>query len=134
MPAPTTIHELLDLTRRSGIVEDVARLDAYIEQLQTQNQLPAEPTKLAGLMVRDAFLTMFQAEQLLQGKWKRFTVGKYKVLEKLGSGGMGQVFLCEHKVMRRRVALKILPTAKADDSDSSALGRFQREARVVAAL
>src|ERR671931_1561127 len=45
---------------------------------------------------------------------------------------MGQVFLCEHKLMRRRVAVKVLPTAKA--ADSSSLDRFYREARAVAAL
>src|SRR5437764_1694402 len=45
---------------------------------------------------------------------------------------MGQVFLCEHKHMRRRVAVKVLPTAKAEDPAS--LDRFYREARAVAAL
>src|SRR5207248_7956489 len=58
--------------------------------------------------------------------------GKYKVLERLGSGGMGSVYLCEHKLMRRRVAVKVLPTAKAEDKAS--LDRFYREARAVAAL
>ena len=68
----------------------------------------------------------------MQGKWRRFTIGKYKVLEKIGSGGMGQVYLCEHKLMRRRVAVKVLPTAKA--ADDAARERFYREARAVAAL
>src|SRR5262249_48960830 len=77
-------------------------------------------------------LTHFQAEQFLLGKWRRFTIGKYKVLERLGSGGMGSVYLCEHKLMRRRVAVKGLPTAKA--TDPSALERFYREARALAAL
>jgi serine/threonine protein kinase len=45
---------------------------------------------------------------------------------------MGSVFLCEHKLMRRRVAVKVLPTAKAEDPSS--LERFYREARAVAAL
>src|SRR5262249_39152230 len=47
-------------------------------------------------------------------------------------GGMGQVFLCEHKLMRRRVAVKVLPTAKA--TDPSSLDRFYREPRAGAAL
>ncbi|HSQ55989.1 MAG TPA: serine/threonine-protein kinase, partial [Gemmata sp.] len=46
--------------------------------------------------------------------------------------GMAQVFLCEHKLMRRRVAIKVLPTAKAEDPSS--LERFYREARAVAAV
>jgi eukaryotic-like serine/threonine-protein kinase len=77
-------------------------------------------------------LTHFQAEQFLLGKWRRFTIGKYKVLERLGSGGMGSVYLCEHKFMRRRVAVKVLPAAKAEDPSS--LERFYREARAAAAL
>src|SRR5262249_35583954 len=45
---------------------------------------------------------------------------------------MGSVYLCEHKFMRRRVAVKVLPSSKAQES--SALERFYREARAVAAL
>ncbi|HEV3237480.1 MAG TPA: serine/threonine-protein kinase, partial [Gemmataceae bacterium] len=131
MPAPTTIGEFLDLVRKSGVLED-KRLDVYVDKATAANVLPQEPSKLAGLLVRDGILTHFQAEQFLQGKWRRFTIGKYKVLERIGSGGMGSVYLCEHKLMRRRVAVKVLPTAKADDTSS--LERFHREARVVAAL
>src|SRR5437588_10968339 len=68
----------------------------------------------------------------MAGKWRGFTIGKYKVLEQLGSGGMGSVYLCEHMLMRRRVAVKVLPTQKAEDP--AALERFYREARAVAAL
>jgi len=100
--------------------------------LKADPNTPKEMSGIAGLFVRDGLLTYFQAEQFLQGKWKRFTIGKYKVLERLGSGGMGQVFLCEHKLMRRRVAVKVLPTAKA--SDPSSLERFYREAKAIAAL
>jgi serine/threonine protein kinase len=131
MPSPTTNDEFLDLVRKSGVVEE-KRLTAELERLRAAGPLPAEPGRLAGLFVRDGLLTQFQAEQFLQGKWRRFTIGKYKVLERLGAGGMGSVYLCEHKLMRRRVAVKVLPTAKAEDA--AALERFYREARAVAAL
>jgi serine/threonine protein kinase len=131
MPAPSTSDEFLDLIRKSGVLDE-KRLDAYLEKARAASALPTEPSKLAGVLVRDAILTHFQAEQFLQGKWRRFTIGKYKVLERIGSGGMGSVYLCEHKLMRRRVAVKVLPTAKADDTSS--LERFYREARAVAAL
>jgi len=132
MPAPATADEFLDLIRKSGVVDE-SRLSAYVKQLQTASNVPTnDMSKYAGLFVRDGLLTFFQAEQFLLGKWKRFTIGKYKVLERLGSGGMGQVFLCEHKLMRRKVAVKVLPTAKAEDPSS--LERFYREARAVAAL
>jgi serine/threonine protein kinase len=131
MPPPATAPEFLDLIQRSGVADE-ARLKAYVQKLNESGGVPSDPQKFAGLLVRDAVLTYFQAEQLLQGKYKRFTIGKYKVLEKLGAGGMAQVFLCEHKLMRRRVAIKVLPTAKAEDESS--LQRFYREARAVAAV
>ena len=115
MPAPATADEFVDLVTRSGVA-DGARVKSFLQKLAGEGGVPADPSKLAGVFVRDGLLTYFQADQLLQGKWKRFFIGKYKVLERLGSGGMGQVFLCEHKLMRRRVAVKVLPAAKAAES------------------
>ena len=132
MPAPASNDELTDVILKSGVIEE-PKLRAYLNKLgDSEAGVPADPGKLGGLMVRDGILTYFQAEQLLQGKWKRFFIGKYKVLERLGVGGMGQVFLCEHKLMKRKVAVKVLPAAKA--SDQAALQRFYREARAVAAV
>jgi serine/threonine protein kinase len=131
MPSPANNDELLDLVRKSGVLDE-KRLEGYLAKVGYPNGVPPEPSKFAGVMVRDGVLTHFQAEQLNQGKWRRFTIGRYKVLERLGAGGMGSVYLCEHKLMRRRVAVKVLPTAKAEEPAS--LERFYREARAVAAL
>jgi serine/threonine protein kinase len=131
MPAPTTIDDFLELVRKSGVVEE-KRITSHLDKLRATGQLANDPVQLATQLVRDGVLTHFQAEQFLQGKWRRFTIGKYKVLERLGAGGMGSVYLCEHIMMRRRVAVKVLPPAKANDS--SCLERFYREARAVAAL
>lgn len=132
MPAPTTASEFVDLVLKSGVVEE-PRVREFLKKLaEGSSGIPSDPARLAGLMVHEGLLTYFQAEQILQGKYKRFTIGKYKVLEKLGSGGMGQVFLCEHILMRRRVAIKVLPTTKAQDP--AGLERFYREARAIAAV
>jgi eukaryotic-like serine/threonine-protein kinase len=131
MAAPVSTDEFLDLVRKSGVADE-RRLADYLQKARSNGGMGADASRMAGYLVRDGILTQFQAEQILQGKWRRFTIGKYKVLEKLGSGGMGAVYLCEHKLMRRRVAVKVLPTAKA--SDDSSLQRFYREARAVAAL
>lgn len=131
MPAPASTDELIKLIRKSGMVDE-PRIDAYLEKVKQSPSANPEVRKLAGSMVKDGLLTYFQAEQFLLGKWRGFTIGKYKLLERIGFGGMGQVFLCEHLYMRRRVAIKVLPPAKAEEP--AALGRFYREARAAAAL
>lgn len=57
-------------------------------------------------------------------------IGDFKVLHKLGHGGMGQVFLAEQVSLKRKVALKILRADLAEDSDS--LQRFKKEAEAIA--
>jgi len=59
-------------------------------------------------------------------------LGHYEVISPLGKGGMGEVYLAQDVRLGRRVALKVLPTASADDQDS--LARFIREARAASAL
>src|SRR5438132_3849708 len=126
MAAPTTSDDFLELVRKSGVLDE-KRLSAYLEKVGATGGLPPEPARAAGLLVRDGLLTHFQAEQFLQGKWRRFTIGKYKVLERIASGGMGSVYLCEHKFMRRRGAGKGLPTARGHDP--AARGRSSRARR-----
>ncbi len=60
------------------------------------------------------------------------TIGPYKVLERIGAGGMGEVYLALHARQNRRAALKLLPASHAEDRER--VERFQQEARAVLAL
>src|SRR5262249_38098329 len=126
MPPPNTGDDFLNLLRRSELVSPERLRDSGMADGR------GTPKHIAASLVSKGLLTRFQAEQLLLGKWRGFTIGKYRVLERIGVGGNGAVYLCEHMVVRRKVAIKVLPTNRADSP--AALARFYREARAAGAL
>jgi serine/threonine protein kinase len=131
MPAPTTIDGFLELGIKSGLLERETAQSCRSNWRQAG--APKSPKEAADTLIEQGVLTHFQAEKLIAGRWRGFVIsGKYRLLERLGAGGMGAVYLCEHIHMGRRVALKILPMQQAEDPAS--LARFYREARAVARL
>lgn len=128
MPAPATIDAFLEVLGKSGLVE-AERLRLFLQQ---NSGLSATPRKLAARLVAAGLLTQFQAEQLLLGKHRGYTIGKYRILERIGSGGHSTVYLGEHVVVKRRVGIKVLPIARSENP--AALARFYREARAAGAL
>jgi eukaryotic-like serine/threonine-protein kinase len=132
MPVPATVPEFLDVVRRSGLVAD-DRLMPEVNRWGTDQSAPSTPEQASTMLLQAGLITRFQARQFKLGRYKRFTIaGKYRLLELLGVGGMGAVYLCEHAFMKRLVAIKVLPIEKL--KDPSNLERFYREARAVAAL
>jgi serine/threonine protein kinase len=133
MPKVTTTEKLIELIKRSGLVsrEDLAAFLARHAR-KAGGVLPAEPGQLGRQCVQAGLLTDWQVEQLLKGKYRGFRLGKYTLKGHLGTGGMSSVYLSEHPIMRRPVAIKVLPKTRV--TKSSYLERFELEARAVAAL
>jgi len=123
----------VSLVRMSRLVED-DRLDRAVDELQkASGGVPATNAgEVAMYLVDKGLLTQWQADQLLKGKHRGFFLGKYKLLDHLGTGGMSSVYLAEHMMLQTRRAIKVLPKARV--SDTSYLERFYREARAAAAL
>ncbi len=95
------------------------------------SRLPPGPeseshARLARVLIGQGSLTAYQANKLLAGATKGFFLGGYRILRRLGQGGMGKVFLAVHEKTGERVALKVLPPKKALQEEQ-ALARFRRE-------
>ncbi len=131
--AKPTVDTFLDLLRRSRLVEP-DRLDHELAQLQdaSGDETLGDVDALAKYFVGSGLVTRWQGDRLLEGRYKGFYLKNYKLLDHLGTGGMSRVYLAEHVLMQRRVAIKVLPKDRVDDS--SYLKRFHREAQAAAAL
>lgn len=113
----------------SGIITP-SKLRAVREKLPSEKQQDAQ--ELAKELVRLQKLTKFQAQEAYQGKAKNLVLGNYVILDKIGAGGMGQVYKAEHRRMHRIVAIKMLPSSMT--KDASAIARFEREVTAAAKL
>ncbi len=127
-----TVEQFLDLVLRSQLVER-DRLQRFLAQLPPEiNKGVLTAEEMADHLCRAELLTRWQSQKLLEGRYKGFFLGKYRLLDHLGTGGMSSVYLAEHVLMQRRVAIKVLPKHRVQDS--SYLARFHREAQAAAAL
>lgn len=126
-------EQFLELAEKSQLVpaDAVRRVRAGLRDSLT-GRIAEDPQQVAAACIDGGLLTTWQAGMLLRGKHKGFQLGKYRLLDEIGSGGMSRVYLAEHVLMRRRVAIKVLPPARVDDS--SYLARFRREAEAIAQL
>ncbi len=133
MPKKPDPKKLLEFVRRSKLISD-DQLDQAISELAVRNdgQLPLDAEAITQFLVERELISVWQANNLLRGKYKGYFLGKYKLLGYLGSGGMSSVYLAEHTLMRRKQAIKVLPKKRV--GDASYLDRFKLEALATAAL
>ena len=121
-------------------------LETFLSQLSSSGIVPEEKLKvvvskkasfadgeaLARDMIKSRLLTKYQAEQILGGKGKSLTMGKYQILEKIGAGGMGQVYKAFHSNTERVVAIKVI--LGKGKIEPEVVKRFEREVKAAAKL
>ncbi|HTU23259.1 MAG TPA: protein kinase [Gemmataceae bacterium] len=107
-------------------------VDHFLSEREDRLAEYGSGTQIGQALVQAGLLTSYQLERVLAGSAHGLVLGNYRVLDRLGSGGMGVVFLAEHCLMKRRVAVKVLPVD--DDCPPSVRQRFFAEMRVLAEL
>ncbi|MBX3465414.1 MAG: serine/threonine protein kinase [Planctomycetes bacterium] len=93
----------------------------------------------AGISLVPAWLMRDLGRQVTQARREARRLGSYQLVERLGHGGMGEVWRAEHSMLARPAAVKLvkpelLGAAGGDDEQRTVLTRFEREARATAAL
>jgi serine/threonine protein kinase len=128
-----SLDKFIELVDRSKLIA-ADRLAAVVADWKSQATLAQldDAHDCAEHLVKIGVLTGWQCKKLIEGRHRGFFLGKYKLLDHLGSGGMSSVYLAEHVLMQRRAAIKVLPQNRV--SDSSYLARFHLEGQAAAAL
>ena len=124
---PVALEQFVKNLTDSGVLS-AGKLEHFLPPKAS----PKSAEGLAKELVRQKQLTKYQAAEIYQGRAKSLILGNYTILDKIGAGGMGQVFKAQHRRMERVVAIKMLPAAML--KDPAAAARFQREVVAAAKL
>jgi serine/threonine-protein kinase len=122
-----SVAEFVDTLESVGLVSAEQLFD-----IRRSASTSADTRTIAGRLLQQGWLTAFQANQLLAGRGGGLSLGPYLLLERLGSGGMGEVFKARHQRLDRLVALKVLRKERLENA--TVLERFRREMRAIAQL
>ena len=130
MTASKTTNSLPQLLVTSGLMsEDVVR-----QLLEDYPDRCGSSADFSEFLVESGYVTRWQAGKLLQGKHRGFFIGPYQLLRHLAKGGMSTLYVAAHTETGEVCALKVLPPAKAEQTDASYLQRFLREAKLTCKL
>ena len=111
-------------------IQEASLLEPEIHQLTARLPGCPDPRELARRLIQTDWLTPFQLNRLLNGKGSELVVGPYQ--QRLGAGGMGQVFKARHAELRHPCQLKVIRKSRL--GNPGAIRRFTQEAVAAAAL
>src|SRR5262249_46528377 len=127
-PAPCISTAELIRTIQTCQLLEPSRLAPLAENL---SRFP-DARALARELLQRGWLTPFQVNRLLLGRGSGLIIDQYLLLERLGEGGVGQVFKAVHQKLKRLVALKVIRKDLLTDADM--VSRFYREIKVLSQL
>gem|GEM_PF-1280056 len=128
-----SVPVFLDYLRRSELVGETRLAEALVQiKKELGEEKWTDPEAVGGALVAKGLITRWHMRQLFKKRYKGFFLRQYKILSHLGAGGMSTVYLAEHTMMHRQVAIKVLPKKKLEKS--AYLDRFVREAQAIASL
>jgi response regulator RpfG family c-di-GMP phosphodiesterase/serine/threonine protein kinase len=139
-PARPTVYQTVPGSTAQAVLHDLRssslifaeEWDVLPQAVRHQIQNCANPSELVALLVEHRLLTEYQAGRVAAGKTFGLILGHYRILDRLGAGGMGVVYKGEHLRLRRLVAIKVLSVSR--NQPSKLLHRFYTEMRTIAQL
>ncbi len=105
---------------------------AYAAAMAAHRSFVMELVIIMGVTFLAATYGTHVINELREEAFEAKQLGQYRLVNLIGSGGMGDVYLAEHQMMKRPVAIKLIRPGKA--ADKQALARFEREVRATAKL
>ena len=123
----------LQLLALSGLLSDEQMTDVTKRFSSVGNSSDGTSTQdILIWLLKKKLITPWHAEKLVQGRFRGFFLGDYKLLNRVARGGMSTIYAATHKQTGAIHALKVLPLSKTNQA--SFLQRFQREAAVTQRL
>lgn len=121
-------EEFLHALGRAEVLSD----ETIHELLQDTSAGGQSAVQLAQRLAGQGLVTSYQCREVLEGRGGKLVVAGYLLLDQIGAGGMGQVYLALHRQMQRRVAIKLMSERAAETAEAAE--RFRREIKIIARL
>jgi len=123
-----TVPQLFQGLRAASLLTN-AQVDVVAKELLPRM---TDPRALARELLKRNWVTPYQINQLFLDRGPDLNLGPYVLLERVGEGGMGQVFKARHRKLNRNVALKVIRRDKLGNAE--AVRRFYREVQAASKL
>jgi len=128
-PAQLLLTELMQ--QRIVLAEEVDNLSP---ETTSAIAVATDREEVLAILQKAGLLTAYQVERIRTGQWHGLVLGNYRVLDRLGTGGMGTVYKGEHLQLRQPVAIKVLAVQTDRGDWQRVLARFRAEVRAIVRL